>query len=1056
MFACAALSVSAADAIPVDKAGLSPFQRFSRAVSAKQASQRAWSKAAAPQADAQIAPDGVLEPASYFGTLFTPAGEVWTYTSEFDTSDNGSIEGVKVNVYDADFKLVSDVEFSLELGENDLTINQVDLAPQLTAKFFNYDSAYEIMVGVHATTADYMGRYYTKVYSLADGSHICDIDGNNIGCVNAAADAWSENYTLAFMRESVDENENYFLHFDVYGRAGWNSGITLKHTFDAEYSYISGSGGAAFPFLMAMNEKNKMVYALPHYQKPFFEGDDYFQDPTVTPDNSFVIDLYDENFENDKSVVIPMTGKEGYVYSFPGIGQLHGFGDMSFGQFGDTEEPAFIVTYENYKSSSDDYISDFYVYDIDGNKIATIYEEADDYLRMSDIKGFETQFCFYNAADAAFEMVDLPSCRKAAVVPINTDNGYTISTTIDRAPVGASYQYVSSINFADTDADGNAYHNIAWIGIDGKFDHMHSINLGQNVALALPYINREVLTPYVFNTDDKYEYMFLVKVFDNQGNSKSSEYLRIYNADSEEILSLGPDADGGILQSIFLTNSGTQKAKLVVIYSSAAGYTVKHFALPMQKFAMGDGTPENPYVLASAGDVMSMWFAPDASYVMANDIDFGNCAWEGNQCVFTGALDGAGHKISGLNIYGQGMFSQIGGAAVVSDLIIENSCLSAANGGAFLAGYLSGENAGKHPVVKNVRVYNSVISGDEDCYGAIAAIMTTFAEIQECSAVGCEFEGGEESVVGGMAGRMQTSASLSRCFFDGSIEACIAGGIVGEAYTDDGFINDCHVDAEIKGETHAGGVIGSSRNIEIKHCYVEGDIEADGDEKAYAGGLIGQLEAIFGDAPEKCITNNIVAVASIEANDAAEEAVSHRIVGYSSGDESYIDYENIDWENLPDDYDPDDLPRVPGEPEQRLANNYCTTLDVIDSDIADDDTTVEGKGVAYADLTDEFLAAQGWALGDNAENPWVKGAEGLSLYFEGKDGISGIGSIGSDAVASGIIYDGAELRADGSIAVYNAAGQLLMRGEGTVSVRGLASGVYVAVSANGSLKFSVR
>lgn len=998
-------------------------------------------------------PDGELPPASSYGYLFTPDNEQWFYTSEYTYSGSGSIEKVKMTVYDASFNVYSSFDFDLELAEGDVTINHVEPVSQLTAKFFNLDQDYEMMVFVHAATTDYNGHYYTKVYSLKDGSHVADFDGNNIGMVNTPPDKWTENYTMAFMREWFDDDDNYMISFDIYGKAGWNSGAQFKHTFDINYKYVSGSGAAAFPFMMTANGNNQVMFALPSYEKPFFATDDYFMEPEVTKDNNFVIDLYDDTFNKVKRTTIPMDSVPGYIYSFPGIGILQGFGDMTFGEYNDSkDDPVYIVGYENYTSSSDDFVCDFYVYNSDGERIATIFKDATDYLWLSDIPGYDKQFCFYDADNGTFNTVDLPSCQQVSVIPITTEEGLRISTAFDRAPYGNSYLYVTSVNAADVDADDNAIHNIIWLGLDGDTHHRHAINLGQRIAIAHPYIASLALNPYLFNTDNEYEYMFLVKEYVESESVNVEEKLRVVSQSSEKILEIGPDSLGNILLNISLVNVDTKPKMMVVYYSNEQGYTIKHFDLPLTKFGGGDGTEANPYLLSTPGDFMVMSNYPAANYVVANDIDFEDYLWNGNNCIFTGTLKGNGYTLSNLNIDGVGLFSSVGGKAVISDIIIENSHLYSTRGGGFIAGSIMGENETKTPLISNVRVYNSIVSGSNGCFGAIVGTATVFSKVSDCCVrfVDFEIDGNDEVAAGGIVGRTQTSAAINNCFFEGNIEANIAGGIAGEAYTNDAFITNCHVNANIDGAYIAGGIIGYCTRLNISQCFVEGNVTATGSNKAYAGGIAGYLEPVYETEKKDIviISNNIVG-AKVAAYPGAGKSIAHRIVGFSGADNMLVD-----WDNVTPDMGPADYPMIPDTPDKGLDNNYGI-VPIVDSSVADDVKSTEGKTIAFADLTDEFLAAADWKLGGSAAEPWVKGDNRFTLYFEDKDNVTGIDGVGSDKV-SAISFDGSQLTANGIITVYNVAGLAVAQGADSLPVANLAKGVYVAKCSGSALKFFVK
>ena len=1000
---------------------------------------------------------GALDPVSSWGCLYTPSGETWMYTAEYTYTAEGSIENVDLTLLDADFKEYSSVSIPLTLSEGETSINQVELVPTITKKFFNYDDAYEIMVFIHATTEDYMGSYYTKVFSLKDGHHIMDIDGNNIGNVNTAPDQWSENYTMLFMREEVDEEYNYTLFFDVYKKAGWGTDATCVHTFEVDYATFAGSDGSALPILMAARDGKDIFYALPHYEKPFFEEDSYWTEtPTPTPDNTFIIDLYNDNYELVKSTRIPMTTKEGYMYSFPGIGEFNGFDDIAFEVNKESSLPCYYVATENYVPTMDDFVIDVEVYDTDGVKLNTVFEDAQDFVWLSDIDGYENQHCCIKTEGETiyYSMVNTPSCQEVARINAMLEDGNYISTSLDRTPTKDGYMYVASLSMAYSDPQGNALHKMAWLDANGALNHYDTINLGQDIAMAYPYVRKEAFDPYLFNTDSSVEYMFLVKKYiDPAMSSRLNELFRVYGKDNNIILEMGPDeATGNILNSIFLTNPGTSKAKLVVVYYGNEMFTITHHDLPLVKFAGGDGTAENPYQIANAGDLNKIYTEPYAHYVIVNNINFDGETFTMNKGDFHGTLDGQGHVLYNMDITGA-LFENLIGSAVVKNIEIQSSTIQAPAGGGFIAISSLGESASAAPKISNISIFNCSAYGSTEYFGGVIGNAFLFTNIEGCLVKNCDFSFDGESTAGGIVGRTRTGAAINSCYFSGAVEAATVGGILGVSASGDETIKNCHVVADIKGKTYAGGIIGNSKRTKVDNCYTEGSVEATGTVAAYAGGIVGNMEKTYEKNPTPTVCNNIVAMESIVANTDAADHIAHRIIGRSS-----IDIADIDWEKVTEDMDPSEYPLLPATPETTISGNYAIGIAVVNPEYADSHDSVEGQSITFTDVDDKFLVDHNWALGDNYAAPWMKGEQAMCLFFESKEPLDGSKPIINDnAAGTCITFDGESIMANGrAIEVFDLNGVKIASGNDTLNTSTFAKGVYVARSGKSALKIIVK
>ena len=909
-----------------------------------------------------------------FGAINGPDGTVWTYTMDY-TVANGSYTSAHVKVYNSKQVLVGEFTDTFENYPGETGVNSVQLNPTITKKFFNLDDNYEVMLFIHATTEDYSGHNYNDVFSLGKPDKIATIGGNQVLAQNTARDAWSENYTLLFQRDSIDyDTYEYHMYYDVYEKASYNGGIKKIHTFDIDYDYISGSGNAAVPIMM-QKRNNQIYYALPRYEKPFFDPNTSFnEDPVVTPDNNLLITLLNSRFDTLSVTKIPCPTETDYIYTFPYVGGLRSNDDFAFDEFA-AADTAFIVSFDHY-TTTDEFLTSYYVYNVQGELIKTIAKYSSDALWLSDIPGQEEQYCFlFTNDDAAwFSFVDVPSCNEVLRLPAALD-GNSLSTNLDRYQVGNSYQYVFSLSYAADDAEGNTIHSIAWINQDGSLNHYDRLNLGQNIQMANPWISAQALNPWVFNTDNEREYMVLVKRLKATGSPATDELLYVVNTKGERLLEIGPDETKGNLSGISLLNPESNPTLAILYYNSGAAsyYTPTFVALPLNTFA-GSGTTADPYQIATAGDFKRISTAPAAAFQVVADIDFQSLPFGGIDANFTGSIDGQDHVLTNLVLEDNGLFHNVLENASIRDLHLYKPQMSledASEAGFIANSAVTNQLLKGTCVIENVHIYQPVVSAAKDFDGyfcSIAGSTATGTQILQCSANDADIQIlSEDATAGGIVGTLRTGSSVKACAFSGELIAGIAGGIAGENLSADETISHCHSNADITGYSAAGGIIGYDARATVSNCLAEGNIDVFGGIRTTAaGGIAGTLEETWETPAAKVIENCLVGISSIHYWDDAKGVAAHRIVGYTSADKQDGDSQSA--------------------PETALANNYViSALAVLDESVQATDTTTEGATLPAADLTTDFLAAHNFAEGTSLDAPWVHSATPY-LWFEKETG----------------------------------------------------------------------
>ena len=311
-----------------------------------------------------------------------------------------------------------------------------------------------------------------------------------------------------------------------------------------------------------------------------------------------------------------------------------------------------------------------------------------------------------------------------------------------------------------------------------------------------------------------------------------------------------------------------------------------------ESFAGGDGTEENPYQVATAGQLalMAYIFSSESDYYIAYDgayfeqtadivindpadIETWNTKapaynWKpiGSQD-FTGTFDGNGYKISGLYIY-------------------EADSEEGAQSGLF-----SGVS---NAVIRNITLVDSYISSDASYVGGIVADSNN-SHIENCYAsvvVEQELSGSVLQASGGVVAYAYKS-TLQKCIFEGSIRSMAGdiGGIAG--YFSGGSATDCVNRGNIEGRyeisSSTGGIFGTAQSgvdTVIENCRNEGSVSAVGN--CNLGGIAGQLSV---DKASELVDNqwiyypgsitlkNCINTGSITGNDSKEDASIGGIAG---------------------------------------------------------------------------------------------------------------------------------------------------------------------------------
>lgn len=975
----------------------------------------------------------VLPVAQDFTWLLAPDGNVWyaTFDKTYDEVPlpGGMVTekvttGYEITVYDNNCREVGKVKDVCTLAEDETRIASVQVDMSLTKKFFNYDESYELVVTIFCNTPEYTVNSHSKVYSIGatpdeNGNTplVAEFTGYIIDAENYATSSYSEDFLVTFMDEeqprSTDDfdsfqefSDAYKYKLTTYKKAGWSGGPQAVLELEIPWNNLPGDQDSAPFFMLGKTAAEKPALTFSHYDKAFWvSAEDFMSDDTVTPDNSLVIDVYtmtsasattaDKSWSVSIATEAPATGD---VAKYYGVGMLRYTDDVNFTDYTADGTPAFVVTVLDVPAADlDNPVRSYYVYDADGQKTLTIDENSNYVSTLSDIKGENAQALFIKENNTLFHIVDLVTGETVTDLPL-TVGGYGLTASLDRVALAGKPMYAVSLADKLVDEQGNTCELVGWINPDGELDHVDQLNIGTGVQYAMVYISADAIDPYLFDTDADMEYLVMVKRQKAAGSTATDEVLLVADAKSAPIFEAGPDATDGVLANISVNNRETTPT-LHLLYSSDAGYSQHLYDLPFTKFNGGDGTPANPYLITTVADLQQIKGAPAASYRLAADIDGTGFEFKPVKG-FSGSLDGAGRTIANLTIgqsQYQALFADAADGASVKDVTFIDPVISLGDGS--MAGVIAGTGMGM--TLDNIHIYGLKATGEEfdGTFGSLAGMLSNSATVTNCFVANADIDLPEASA-GGIAGELRTSAAVRTSAFTGTINAgSQVGGIAGTGGT--AFVvEDCHVDADITARHTVGGIVGDAARGLVNRNIVEGTVTGTAPQygRIYVGGIAGTLASpapidwdenynpVFDPDAPKVVTNNIVALSSIEGAEAGSEPyypgqfdTVHRIVGRTSAND----------EPEPIGYDDDWNPIYSDEPpaaDTGLENNYVINgLAAIQTTIADDHTSTEGKTLGAGEFDREFLESLGYAYGTSASAPWSELALNVPyLHFEQK------------------------------------------------------------------------
>lgn len=976
-----------------------------------------------------------LGPTEDYSLIEGPDGTQWYATQTFNVS-NYYYTGAEITLYNSKGELQSN--FSVTVPSEG-SCNQIIVGNVITSKLFDLkQNTYEVPITLHIIHSPGVTSHITYIYDITTG----EIKFTYNGFMTIVQYYTGYSFEpVAILSYTDIEDEVSVQKYDIYTKATWSSdGAFLKKSFSIPTKLAEYQVGSPFNVFTVDND---LYYVVSQYEKEYLDPASYEEpwDMIPTENNNFTATIYNKNFTEVGKISIPITSTSQYLIQY-GVG-LYGSDDLTNDFWDESGALRLVIAKTGFEVNTGDETISFSAYDMESNVVKTIAEDVSNWMNMYDIHGQSKQMAFLSSDGQTLSMIDVPSCETIVSFGIEVE-GNAISTNIDRYPVGDSYQYVIALAAPEYAENGDVFQRFAWVTKEGKIDHIVKFNVGANNASWIPLVMGEVLNPYLFDTDNQREYVFIANQRESQSSTRMIDELRIVKEDGTILGQYIEEPDGkGDLGTCALIGLNGDTPTLLIPYLSSVTdkITVDLEYLPLAMFsAGGTGTKDNPYCITSAGDLAMIAHNPAAHYKVVNNFDaadFGE--WKAIP-TFTGSLDGGNNTISNLILNGNDMYSAIfatSEAATIKNIILESPTVDIEEGAESVA-FLVAEALSD--TINNIHVKNAVITGGESSavFGSIAARAILNTEISECFVDNISINAPNTKSVGGIAGSTLTGSTVKACAVIGNIIAgSELGGIVGSTSTDCKVVN-CHADVNIEGYNTIGGIVGAAERGGIHTCYVEGSLtatKANGAGNYKTGGVAGSLSSDWTTTEESVvdpvISGNVVALKSITAG---EGGAVHRIVGYTRLDE---DKEAMQW----------DPTLVPVREVALDDNHVVSSLVVIDNTITAEATSTEGADVAETDLNKAFFEARGFKYGTDVENPWYEiSANAPNLYFENENS-SSVESV--EEKTAKISYNGNRIIATGavSIEIYSVSG--LKIAESTCSAIELANlelGIYIVLA----------
>lgn len=539
-----------------------------------------------------------------------PDGSTWFYTAEYkiETIEHNPLWTEEVlkaftfTIYDSSFNEVGKISDEIRLAENETRAREVVLDPAVSAKFFNTDDRYEVMVFFVMNTPQYVNHYYYKVYSIGGEK---DNDGNDVGiatiegrCVDATnvGSADEENFYYTFVTDPVIEYDaSYGSYVDYLNTLTYDLRTYKKATAEEGPSLIFTKGiyGTRIPgdttdgiYLITKPLNGALYLIYSQYEKPYFiDPTGGATDESATPDNSLLIEVYSttgntpEKLSTTNIPVENITVDNALIYSFYSIGNVAWTDDVDMTVNGTPSAPAFVVTRSFANAATmEDITSSYDIYANNGQWLKNLAVDTEHIIVFDAVDGKQPQIMFIQPDENTgyqFTFANLYTAETLFAISQQNDGDPLTASCARAKMLDGSYQYAFEMSHYEEGEDGNEYARVAWFDTTGKLTHIDKINMGTNVQYATVNLTSEVLNPHLYDADDAMEYAILVKR--THGNAARNEFVVVDDNGNTFASFTADDGKGDpYIYTVLLGNPN----RLMMVYNANGRFNVDLYDLP--------------------------------------------------------------------------------------------------------------------------------------------------------------------------------------------------------------------------------------------------------------------------------------------------------------------------------------------------------------------------------------------------------------------------------------------------------------------------------------------
>lgn len=997
------------------------------------------------------------------GWLLSPTGETWFFTIETEGDryrpesyfPQWSFTSFKLTVYDGLANVVGYAYGDIEFPEGAGRCNYVLPEAQLSTTFFNSNSSdVEVIMTFNFNPIEfpdpdnpYKGVYGSKQFSAAYSlqpqmpaqpqTPLFECPGALSSTIKSSTS--TEGFVFGFTYYSSWDNEIDEADkntFRVYKAASWGKAPSL--IVEQTTSQKPGDGlNEAVPLFMVLNG-NDVYTVKSYYEKPYYQDNPDTDLIEMTPDNNYIVEMYKVGDKpligDDASLPAPtykfsipcgkVSDSEKYYWRSYALGNFRGDKDVTW-DFGTGNDPCFVVTIVDSNLQQDESVAFYEVYNTKGEKIKEFGTESGAFIEFPAIPGHSMQFGFdvkNEDGDDVTRLYDWPSFEfKGELHQLFEYEGdiFTMTTVPTRVAGEGGVLYAANAALASEVEGESAFSYVAYFYPDGTLHHMDVLALPENTAKAYALIQADVLDPYLFNTDSKYEYLIWLYTWKGEGKVGTDLAAAVVDETGKVLAKRMLPAEHAY-ETAYVSNNPAKRF-IVLDWRDASSFSIpdklEFIELPLNDFE-GQGTVEDPYLIYTYGDFNRIRNNLTSHFALAANVDMENRAIPTIEGTFTGTIDGRGHSVKNLYLSldalnnKKALFNNIGQRPAVTDAD-EDAQADAASTRAAIRNITFDGVTFHHAATNLLGVKQHALLAHTALYtdfenvhminpkAALENVNINFGALtymaDNCTFTDCAIKDADFnfSHAKGLAGLVYDARAcdVKNAFVSGSFKGRNnVAAVIAMANSYASSVTDCHVNATIEAiNTNAAGIIAnnSSRSI-VKNCVVEGTIT--GDENV--GGILGELGAP--ELPEDgfIIENNVVALNAFNVGETPK--ATHRIVGYTTLD----DGPRRIWVDNPD-YNPEDpnssaggYEDVPARVEDKIGVNHVVSAIPVVEATEGEPLATEGTTTPLDEMDDAtgFFANLGFKFGSDTQNPWNQQPTFMyrvpTLYYEDNIGVT--------------------------------------------------------------------